>query len=149
MLAGTRTLARISSDVVPSMRREIRRNVGVVSKVGRKYPTQHSCAGLKAANVFHEDRPWLTAVSSRRDFFAVPSMDATVHEERRLIRYSPEVLFDVVCAVDHYSEFLPWCEQSTVHSRSVGSIMCATWTISHWVCCCMVCSKGTWEKKKY
>ncbi len=116
MLAGTRTLARISSDVVPSMRRGIRRNVGALKVAGNS--TKPACVGL-TANVFHEDRPWLTTIGSRRNFFPVPSMDATVHEERRLIRYSPEVLFDVVSAVENYQEFLPWCDKSTVHSRSV------------------------------
>jgi hypothetical protein len=114
MLAGTRTLTRISPGVVPSLRRSVRRAAGSL-KVGDHHKAQ-PCAGL-GASLFPGDKPWLTAIPPRRQFFAVPSMDGTVHEERRLIRYSPEDLFDVVSAVENYQEFLPWCEKSTVHHR--------------------------------
>ena len=31
------------------------------------------------------------------------------HRETRLLPYSAEQMFDLVVAVDHYPEFLPWC----------------------------------------
>lgn len=31
------------------------------------------------------------------------------HAEKRLIRHTPEQMFDLVAAVDLYPEFLPWC----------------------------------------
>ncbi len=37
-----------------------------------------------------------------------------VHEERRLLAYSAEQIFDIVIAVDHYPDFLPWCLSATV-----------------------------------
>ena len=53
--------------------------------------------------------------SLARNFFGNPfSPEKTVHQERRLVKYTPEELFDVVSAVQHYSIFLPWCEQSVV-----------------------------------
>lgn len=40
-----------------------------------------------------------------------------VYEERRIIGYSPEQLFDVVAAVDLYHGFVPWCQQSEIIQR--------------------------------
>ncbi|KAJ7966622.1 coenzyme Q-binding protein COQ10-like, mitochondrial-like [Quillaja saponaria] len=37
-----------------------------------------------------------------------------VYEERRVLGYSPEQLFDVVAAVDLYHGFVPWCQRSEV-----------------------------------
>ncbi|KAM7278634.1 hypothetical protein ACFE04_005768 [Oxalis oulophora] len=37
-----------------------------------------------------------------------------VYEERRIMGYSPEQLFDVVAAVDLYRDFLPWCQRSDI-----------------------------------
>ncbi|XP_057974530.1 uncharacterized protein LOC131162249 [Malania oleifera] len=40
-----------------------------------------------------------------------------VYEERRVLGYSPEQLFDVVAAVDLYEGFVPWCQRSQVMQR--------------------------------
>ncbi|XP_022982280.1 coenzyme Q-binding protein COQ10 homolog, mitochondrial-like [Cucurbita maxima] len=37
-----------------------------------------------------------------------------IYEERRVMGYSPEQLFDVVAAVDLYHDFVPWCQRSEV-----------------------------------
>ncbi|KDP38334.1 hypothetical protein JCGZ_04259 [Jatropha curcas] len=37
-----------------------------------------------------------------------------VYEERRVLGYSPEQLFDVVAAVDLYHGFVPWCQRSEI-----------------------------------
>ncbi|KAF3956698.1 hypothetical protein CMV_018202 [Castanea mollissima] len=37
-----------------------------------------------------------------------------VHEEKLVLGYSPEQLFDVVAAVDLYHGFVPWCQRSEV-----------------------------------
>ncbi|KAF5740680.1 coenzyme Q-binding protein COQ10 mitochondrial [Tripterygium wilfordii] len=44
----------------------------------------------------------------------VGSVLSKVYEERRVLGYSPEQLFDVVAAVDMYHEFVPWCRRSGV-----------------------------------
>ncbi len=31
------------------------------------------------------------------------------HAEKRVLRYTPEQLFDLVADVHRYPEFLPWC----------------------------------------
>ncbi|KAM2273572.1 hypothetical protein ACFX1S_043491 [Malus domestica] len=37
-----------------------------------------------------------------------------VYEERRVLGYSPEQLYDVVAAVDLYHGFVPWCQRSAI-----------------------------------
>ncbi|KAG6633727.1 hypothetical protein I3843_12G068500 [Carya illinoinensis] len=37
-----------------------------------------------------------------------------VYEERIVLGYSPEQLFDVVAAVDLYNGFVPWCQRSEI-----------------------------------
>ncbi|KAL3732852.1 hypothetical protein ACJRO7_022381 [Eucalyptus globulus] len=39
---------------------------------------------------------------------------AKVYEEKRVLGYSPEQLFDVVAAVDLYHGFVPWCQRSEI-----------------------------------
>ncbi|BAT77847.1 hypothetical protein LR48_Vigan09g016600 [Vigna angularis] len=36
------------------------------------------------------------------------------YEERRVLGYSPEQLFDVVAAVEFYHGFVPWCQRSDI-----------------------------------
>jgi coenzyme Q-binding protein COQ10 len=40
------------------------------------------------------------------------------HAERRVLRYTPEQLFDLVADVRRYPEFLPWCVGARVLSRT-------------------------------
>ncbi len=40
------------------------------------------------------------------------------HAETRLIPYSPEQVFDLVCDVARYPQFLPWCVGARVRSRT-------------------------------
>ncbi|PKA66070.1 hypothetical protein AXF42_Ash010480 [Apostasia shenzhenica] len=40
------------------------------------------------------------------------------HEQRLVMGYSPEQLFNVVAAVDLYKEFLPWCQRSSIVKRN-------------------------------
>ncbi|XP_076930164.1 uncharacterized protein LOC143594839 [Bidens hawaiensis] len=40
-----------------------------------------------------------------------------IHEEKRIMGYSPEQLFAVVAAVDMYQDFLPWCQRSDIVKR--------------------------------
>lgn len=45
------------------------------------------------------------------------NMLTKIHEERRVLGYSPEQLFAVVAAVDLYEDFLPWCQRSEILKR--------------------------------
>ncbi|CAN1274033.1 Coenzyme Q-binding protein COQ10 homolog, mitochondrial [Linum perenne] len=45
------------------------------------------------------------------------SVLSKVYEERRVLGYSPEQLFDVVAAVDFYHGFVPWCQRSDILKR--------------------------------
>jgi coenzyme Q-binding protein COQ10 len=40
------------------------------------------------------------------------------HAEKKILRYSPEQLFDMVADVRRYPEFLPWCVGARVISRN-------------------------------
>ncbi|KAF7817499.1 coenzyme Q-binding protein COQ10-like protein, mitochondrial [Senna tora] len=37
-----------------------------------------------------------------------------IYEEKRVLGYTPEQLFDVVAAVDFYHGFVPWCQRSEI-----------------------------------
>ena len=39
------------------------------------------------------------------------------HEERRVLAYSPQQLYDIVAAVEKYPEFLPWCLAARIRQR--------------------------------
>ena len=43
------------------------------------------------------------------------------YDERRIIGYTPEQIFDVVADVRKYPEFLPWCDGATVHQDTTTS----------------------------
>ena len=45
------------------------------------------------------------------------------HAERKVLRYSPEQMFDLVADVRRYPEFLPWCVASRIVSRSEGELI--------------------------
>jgi coenzyme Q-binding protein COQ10 len=40
------------------------------------------------------------------------------HAERKILRYTPEQMFDLVADVHRYPEFLPWCVGARVLSRN-------------------------------
>jgi coenzyme Q-binding protein COQ10 len=50
------------------------------------------------------------------------------HAEKRVLRYTPEELFDLVADVQRYPEFLPWCVGARVLSRA-GTELVADLTI--------------------
>ncbi|EXC41989.1 hypothetical protein L484_000662 [Morus notabilis] len=52
-----------------------------------------------------------------------------VYEERRVLGYSPEQLFNVVAAVDLYHDFLPWCQRSetTASDTTLFDHLINTW----------------------
>jgi len=39
------------------------------------------------------------------------------HEEKRVLPYTPEQLFDLVADVERYPEFLPWCLGARIRER--------------------------------
>ena len=44
------------------------------------------------------------------------------HAEKRLLRYAPEQLYDLVADVERYPEFLPWCLGARVRQRTANAI---------------------------
>ncbi|KAG8632610.1 coenzyme Q-binding protein COQ10 homolog A, mitochondrial isoform X2 [Manihot esculenta] len=61
-------------------------------------------------------------VSQRRRFLGCGDGDeggvlSKVYEERRVMGYSPEQLFDVVASVDLYHGFVPWCQRCEILKR--------------------------------
>ena len=49
----------------------------------------------------------------------------TTHAEQRLIRHSPEQLFDLVADVRRYPEFLPWCLASRIRKQTDSALVAA------------------------
>ncbi len=39
------------------------------------------------------------------------------HSETRILPYTPQQVFDLVVDVEHYNEFLPWCQASRVYNQ--------------------------------
>lgn len=60
--------------------------------------------------------PWRP---TQRCIFSLASDDdlAKKYNEKKLIGFSPNQMFDVVSAVEQYSEFVPWCQRSTILRR--------------------------------
>jgi hypothetical protein len=64
--------------------------------------------------------------SRRRSVFTLPGFEeetAKRYTERRLIGYSPKQMFDVVADVQRYSEFVPWCQRSSVVRRLSDTVI--------------------------
>ncbi|KAK4434435.1 Coenzyme Q-binding protein COQ10, mitochondrial [Sesamum alatum] len=64
---------------------------------------------LSTSEVVFQKRGFLGCVDGE-----LGNMLSKVYEERRVLGYSPEQLFNVVAAVDMYQDFLPWCERSKI-----------------------------------
>lgn len=45
------------------------------------------------------------------------------HAEKRVLRYTPEQLFDMVADIRRYPEFLPWCAGARIVSRSETEVI--------------------------
>jgi coenzyme Q-binding protein COQ10 len=45
------------------------------------------------------------------------------HAEKRVLRYTPEQLFDMVADIRRYPEFLPWCVGARIVSRSETEVI--------------------------
>jgi coenzyme Q-binding protein COQ10 len=45
------------------------------------------------------------------------------HAEKKVLRYSPEQMFDLVADVRRYPEFLPWCVGARVISQTEGELI--------------------------
>jgi len=40
------------------------------------------------------------------------------HNEKRILPYTPEQLFDLVAGIEYYPEFLPWCKAARILERT-------------------------------
>ena len=45
------------------------------------------------------------------------------HAEKRILRYTPEQLFDMVADIRRYPEFLPWCVGARIVSRTEAEVI--------------------------
>ncbi len=43
------------------------------------------------------------------------------HEERRIIKHTPNDLYNLVADVDKYPEFLPWCLGARIKNKTLKS----------------------------
>ena len=52
------------------------------------------------------------------------------HQETRLLPYSAAQMFDLVASIERYPEFLPWCKESKVISRTDTEIVAELETVT-------------------
>ncbi|KAK9053913.1 hypothetical protein SSX86_024988 [Deinandra increscens subsp. villosa] len=68
-----------------------------------------------------------SVLTQRRGFLGCGDGDegsnvlSKIHEENRIMGYSPEQMFAVVAAVDMYQDFVPWCQRSDIIKRHSDS----------------------------
>lgn len=91
------------------------------------------CAGLTAAELWTAarqqpasilDSSWkssrvtesLAASTSYRTFFGAPL--AKKYNQRRLVGWTPEQLYQVISQVNEYKQFVPWCQKSNIIKSS-------------------------------
>ncbi|KAI7748476.1 hypothetical protein M8C21_009299 [Ambrosia artemisiifolia] len=98
--------------------------------VGNVKALTSSCQMVGAS---HKDLPFSLqntspcVLTQRRGFLGWGDGDeasnvlSKIHEEKRIMGYSPEQLFAVVAAVDMYQDFLPWCQRSDIIKRHSDS----------------------------
>ena len=46
-----------------------------------------------------------------------------LHQEQRVLPYTPDQLFDLVIGVERYPEFLPWCLAARIRKREPGLLV--------------------------
>eukprot|EP01113_Clastostelium_recurvatum_P033010 TRINITY_DN4319_c0_g1_i2.p1 TRINITY_DN4319_c0_g1~~TRINITY_DN4319_c0_g1_i2.p1 ORF type:complete len:223 (-),score=55.93 TRINITY_DN4319_c0_g1_i2:30-698(-) len=106
------------------------------------HPSISGACGLLARQAYVRPSRCVPFVPSRRIGFLSSLLDIAaptkehMHQEDKVLPFSPEQVYDVVSRVDQYSSFLPWCRESTILSRqpynpanSSSSIMEARLTI--------------------
>ena len=52
------------------------------------------------------------------------------HQEKRILPYTPDQLFDLVAGIERYPEFIPWCKGSRIKERK-GNIVTADLIIGY------------------
>ncbi|KAL5847406.1 hypothetical protein ACOSQ3_010930 [Xanthoceras sorbifolium] len=116
--AGTRNLinsAKYNAQLrKPDPIRRFSSIAGVESPVLSKLIASHNNANFILAGLCNG-----TGIVQRRQFLGCGDGEegdvlSKVYEERRVLGYSPEQLFDVVAAVDLYHGFVPWCQRSEI-----------------------------------
>ncbi|KAJ4841544.1 hypothetical protein Tsubulata_001752 [Turnera subulata] len=121
-LAKHRTTAVVSEQLLtspPKPAHQIRRLSSIAGLTTTPSINGHREFGFASGNVYNRDD---TFAQQKRRFLGCGDGEeggvlSKVYEEKRVIGYSPEQLFDVVAAVDLYHGFVPWCQRSDVLRR--------------------------------
>ncbi|KAK9842587.1 hypothetical protein WJX81_007573 [Elliptochloris bilobata] len=91
-----------------------------LSYAARAQPLMKQSAHAEVHTAAGPGTPCLCQQQRRGFVNFLPGLNGDVskhYQERRLIGYSPEQLFTVVADVEHYHEFVPWCQRSEVLVR--------------------------------
>ena len=54
-----------------------------------------------------------------------------LHQEKRVLPYTADQLFELVSSVDRYPEFLPWCLASRITKRDGRQLICDSENCEH------------------
>ncbi|KAL8230908.1 hypothetical protein R6Q57_000686 [Mikania cordata] len=94
-----------------------------ISNVEAFQPSRQPVGGIHEVVPLCLQNKYFSSIVQRRGFLGCSDGDqggtglSKVHEEKRILGYSPEQMYAVVAAVDMYQDFLPWCRRSDIVRR--------------------------------